>query len=69
MATKIEIEVDEHACVTEILLNGAKLKHVKTIHIERHKSFIEVAVTELDNPVVLLDAGLEVRLIPSKRLQ
>lgn len=69
MATKIEIEVDEHADVKEILLNGAKLKHVKTIHLERHNSYIEIVASEADNPVVLLDAGLEVRLIPSKRLQ
>ena len=69
MSTKIQIEIDEHCGIAEILLNGVKLKHVKTMHFARHESYIEIVLHDSENPRIFLDAGLEVRLLPAARLQ
>jgi len=69
MSTKIAVEIDENACVVQVQINETKIDGVRKIVIERHNSFVEIFEDAAANPRVFLDAGVEVRLIPKKRLQ
>lgn len=67
--SKILIEIDDHNGVIAIFVNGVRINNVKQLHVERHKSFIEVQHEQGHNPLIALDAGLEIRIAPAERLQ